>query len=168
VVLAILVVAAIVVLVVVLVNNASPSAAPASTGSASPSTSTSPTQSAPSNPAPTAPAPPPAPAGSFTSFAAPPQQTGCFGGHGRGGQSASVQVSWATQNAVSVWVAAGTADAADAGTMQIPASGNQSDFPQPLLYDCSQASNTFTMTLVDANGAHVSKTWTVTLRDRHR
>jgi hypothetical protein len=166
VILAILVVAAIVVLVVVLIGRASPIAAPTSTGSASASASTAPAPPAPSNTTP--PAPAPAPAGSFTSFVAQPQQAGCFGGRGRDGKNTEVQVSWATQNAVSVWVATGTSDAADAGTMQIPASGDQSDFPQPLLYDCSQQTNTFTMTLVDANGAHVSKTWTVTLRDRHR
>jgi hypothetical protein len=157
VILAILVVAAIIVLIVLLAENGSPAAAPTSSPTTSASATSTPTPPS-STPTPVAPA---APTGTFVAFAPLLRQTGC-NFHGDQTGAPIIRVSWTTENASSVWVAEGTSDAADAGTMQVPLSGNQSNFPMPLRYDCSKPSNTFTMTLVDANGAHTSETWTVT------
>jgi hypothetical protein len=113
-------------------------------------------------PSPPQAAPPPV-APSFTTFAVPRSEHGCSKKTGGGGQaqSVSVQVAWATANATSVWIAEGSSDAANAQFMQLPTSGNQTNFSSPISYDCSQPSSTYTMTLVGTDGDHVSKTWTV-------
>ncbi|HEY2642516.1 MAG TPA: hypothetical protein VGI56_02075 [Galbitalea sp.] len=168
VILAILVGAAIVVLIVLLAENGSSSTVPTPSNTTSTSNSPAPSNTPSATPTPD-PTTPPAAAGSFVAVTPRLQQAGCdFHGGKDQGSGPPVQVSWATQNAVSVWVAAGNSDAADAGGMQIPLSGDQRDFPNPLVYNCQQSSNTFTMTLVDANGTHISETWVVTVRAHHR
>jgi hypothetical protein len=176
-VLSVLVAASVVVLVAVLqsrdTNGLSLQSAPPTT--ATPVQTQAPV--APSTPGtqPTPPqaAPAPAVAPSFTTFTVPRMERGCSntgngnrGGDGDGGgqgqgQPASIQVAWATANAAEVWIVQGTSDAANAQVMQLPTSGNQSDFPNPIAYDCSQPTNTFTMTLVGSDGVHVSRSWTV-------
>jgi cytoskeletal protein RodZ len=175
VILAVLALAAIVVLIVLLAQYGSPTTVPTPSNSTAASNSSAPSTPTPSVTPTPDPTTPPAAAGSFVAFMPQLQQAGCdfHGGRGPGpgpgdDGGASVRVSWTTQNAVSVWVAAGNSDAANAGGMQIPLSGNQNDFPKPLLYNCKQASNTFTMTLIDGNGTHISETWVVTVRERHR
>jgi hypothetical protein len=175
-VLSVLVAASVVVLVVVLQTRdsnglslqtappttATPVQTPAPVAPPTPVTQPTPPQAAPA----------PAVAPSFTTFTVPRMERGCSnngnrGGGGDGGgqeQSASIQVTWATANAAEVWIVQGTSDAANAQFMQLPTSGNQSDFPNPIAYDCSQPTNTFTMTLVGSDGVHVSKSWTVVNR----
>jgi hypothetical protein len=115
-----------------------------------------------------APSQPPPPPGVFTVFTVPQsQQCRAHGGPGKQQQQVDAQVTWATTNATQVWVAPGTADAASAGKEQVPLSGNQDAFPDPLPIDCAEKSVTFTMTLVGADGAHVSRTWTVLVDGRH-
>jgi hypothetical protein len=173
-VLSVLVAASVVVLVVVLQtrdsNGLSLQTAPPTT--ATPVQTPAPVAPTPvTQPTPPQAAPAPAVAPSFTTFTVPRMERGCSnngngnrGGGGDGGgqeQSANIQVTWATANAAEVWIVQGTSDAANAQFMQLPTSGNQSDFPNPIAYDCSQATNTFTMTLVGSDGVHVSKSWTV-------
>jgi hypothetical protein len=156
--LCVLVVAAIGVLVFVLIGRANGTLQAANTPSA---TGTS----AP----PAAPAPPPPQPGQFTVFTVPASQQcrGPGGGPGKDRQEVDAQVTWATTNATQVWVAEGTGDAVSAGVEQVPLSGNQDSFPVPLPISCDQRSMDFTMTLVGADGAHVSRTWTVMIAGRH-
>jgi hypothetical protein len=168
VILSVLVVAAIVVLVVVLVSrSASISPLAAATSSASSST----TQIPP------APKPTTVPAPSFTSLQPDAQEQDCFrggdhrgrgpgkhgGGNrgGRGGANPTITVSWQTANADQVWIAEGSGDAVDSHGMRLAAAGNEGDFPNQLTFDCTQRSESFTMTLVGYDGAHVSRSWTV-------
>ena len=156
-VLSVLVVAAIGVLVWILVGRANGTNQAANTPGATDT-------SAP----PASPSQPPPPPGTFTVFTVPPtQQCHGHGGPGKDQQDVDVQVTWATTNATQVWVAPGTTDAASAGVEEIPLSGNQDNFPDPLPVDCNSKSETFTMTLVGADGAHVSRTWTVMIEGRH-
>jgi hypothetical protein len=150
-------VAAIVVLVWVLIGRANASNGVANTPGATDT-------SAP----PASPSQPPPPPGVFTVFTVPPAQD-CHkhGGPGKDQQEVDLQVTWATTNATQVWVAPGSTDAQTVGTEQIPLSGNQDAFPTPVPIDCNDTSQTFTMTLVGADGAHVSRTWTVMITGRH-
>jgi hypothetical protein len=103
------------------------------------------------------------PAGTFTSFVAP--TTGECQGRGRRQFGSDVTVSWATTDATQVWVAPGSDDAVASGE-QVPLSGNQDSFLTPLRLDCQNPTSEFTMTLIGDDGAHVSRTWVVTI-DRH-
>jgi len=111
--------------------------------------------------------PPPPPPGVFTVFTVPASQQ-CRGpGPGKDRQDVDAQVTWATTNATQVWVAQGTTDAVSTGGEQVPLSGDQDSIPVPLPIDCDNKLTTFTMTLVGADGAHVSRTWTVMVAGRH-
>lgn len=99
----------------------------------------------------------PTTAGAFTSFSAPSSAT--CGDHGA---PSTLAVTWATTGAKQVWVARGSGDAASSGE-QVPLAGNQSTFKTPLPIDCTGSADVFTMTLVGENGAHVSRTWSVTV-----
>jgi hypothetical protein len=161
-------IAAIVVLVLVLVSRpANPQ--PAAVTSPSPT----PTLTAPPpvvNPTPT-----PTPSQSHTSAPPPPQSTdaqfttfvvqkainSCSSGPYYTGTPPIVKVTWATIRANSAWIVQGTSDAADSGFMQIPLSGNESDFQYPIDFNCDAPDATFTITLVGTNGKHVSKHWTI-------
>jgi hypothetical protein len=155
--LSVLVVLAIGVLIWVLIGRANASSQAGNTPGASDS-------SAP----PVTPSQPPPPAGVFTVFTVPQSQE-CrgHGGPGKQQQPVDAQVTWATTNATQVWVAEGTTDAVSVGKDQVPLSGNQDAFPDPLPIDCDSTSATFTITLVGADGAHVSRTWTVLVDGRH-
>jgi hypothetical protein len=153
--LSVLVVAAIVLLAYILIGraNATASKPPGPTETSAP-------------PAAVSQAPPPP--GTFTVFTVPQsQQCRGHGGPGKSQQNIDAQVTWATTNATQVWVAPGTSDAESAGVEQIPLSGDQDAFPHPLTINCDNKSMTFTMTLVGADGAHVSRTWTVMIEGRH-
>lgn len=72
-----------------------------------------------------------------------------------------IDVSWSTVRTQSVWIVAGTSDAADSKFMQLPPSGSSQDFSSPITYQCSQTSEVFTLTLVGDDGKHVSKQFTI-------
>jgi hypothetical protein len=158
-VLCVLVVAAASVLVYVLVTRDSRS------GSSAITTPAASQSGEPSSTAPAPPPPAPPPAGTFTTFVVPTAEQ-C---PGRGNRHATVaaQVTWATSNATQVWIAQGTGDAVQAAQEQVPLAGNQDSFPTPVLLDCNQSSVTLTMTLIGADGNHVSRSWTVQLMGRH-
>jgi hypothetical protein len=171
VILSVLVVGAVIVLVVVLTSRANPAAPVAlNTSSVTPTGTSHPASPKPATVA---------PAATFTSLKTDEQEQDCLvggsgegngkgngHGHGRGpgkhsGVSPSIRVSWQTANASEVWIAPGTADAADSSGVQLPPDGNEGDFPSPVTFDCSKGSETFTITAVGADGAHVSRSWTV-------
>jgi hypothetical protein len=114
---------------------------------------------------PSVPPAPPAPPGTFTTLGAPATQQ--CAGHGRK-STTDLQVAWAASDATAVWIASGTEDAATSGGQQVPISGNQDSIPTPLELDCTAPSMTFTLTLIGDDGAHVSRTLTVAVVDRHR
>ncbi|MEO6941677.1 MAG: hypothetical protein ABI238_01560 [Terrimesophilobacter sp.] len=139
----------------------STSATPSDTPSSSPSETPSETPSASPS---AAPSPPPHATGPrFTNFVVPKTQNCSAGGPGVGPTHPNVTVTWATAGADTAWFVNGTSDAADSQFMQIPLSGNQDDFTFPQQIGCSTDSATFTITLVGADGKHLSKSWTVTL-----
>jgi hypothetical protein len=139
--------------------SASPSETPSETPSASPSESPS---SAPPPP------PPPPPAGpTFTKLNHPSSQSCSAGGPSFPPTRPAFTVSWSSTGAAQAWFVNGTDDAANSGYMQIPLSGNQNDFPYEQTVDCSDGSNTYTITLVGSNGKHVSKSWTVQITGDH-
>ena len=159
VVLAILVVAAIVVLVVILDTRLSTQSQPAPTDSPSATPAvTAPPATHTSTPPPTT---PPASAGTFTTFVVPQAQGGC--GHQ---DAPTVMVTWATANTKSVWIQQGTVDAAAGGGTELPLSGNQSNVPETFTVNCDARFNTYSITLVGDDGAHVSKTWTIRVGGR--
>jgi hypothetical protein len=162
VILAILVVAAIVVLLVILDGRLASSGTPApSTSATAPTPASSAPAARPSASATTAP-PPVKAAGAFSTLVVPEAQGGC-GRHG----APTVMVTWATQNAKSVWIADGGSDAQNAGGVELPLSGSQQNIPDSFTVDCGQRENTFTMTLVGDNGVHVSKTWMIRVDGHH-
>ena len=171
--LGVLLVAAVVVVVVILVGRSSGSLSASVTGpvqspGASDSGTPGPvdvTPTAPANtpkPVTTHKAPPPQPTGAaFTTFVVPKRESGCSGGPDYTGAPPTVKVTWATIRANSAWIVQGTSDAADSQFMQIPLSGNQSDFQNEFDFACGGQSNTYTITLVGQDGKHVSRSWTV-------
>jgi hypothetical protein len=110
-------------------------------------------------------APPPQPPQStdpaFTKFVVQSTINSCSSGPYYTGTPPTVNVTWATVRTDSVWIVQGTSDAADSGFMQIPVSGNQSNFPYEIDFGCDTPSSTYTITLVGSNGKHVSKSWTI-------
>lgn len=165
---------AVIVLLIVLLNGMSK---PVATGTTSPTVSETPTTSSapsatptPTTTATTAPVPTASGGGgstqptgaAFTTFA-PVKQVHCS----QGTQNftpppIAIQLKWATVRTNSVWIVFGDSDAADSGFMQLPISGNQSNFPYELDYPCGTASIEVTMTLVGSDGHHVQKHWTIT------
>lgn len=147
-------------------TDVSPSPSPSDDGNSSPSTEQSTTPSA----APPPPPPPPptqAKGPRFTSFAAPASQGCSAGGPGFEPTRPTFTVSWSTAGADQAWFVNGTDDAANSRYLQIPLNGDQSDFPYEQSVDCSDGSNTYTITLVGPDGNHVSKSWTVRVTGDH-
>jgi hypothetical protein len=106
--------------------------------------------------------PPPETGATFSTFN-PTKQVSCSpGGPYYTPDPPVIKITWATVRADSAWIVMGTSDAADSGYMQIPLNGDQGDFQYTLSYPCPQDSATYTITLVGSDGAHVSKSWTVT------
>jgi hypothetical protein len=168
----VLLLAVILLLVLLLKGPSKPLAAGTSTPipSSTPSASASPTTppatptATPSQAHTTAPAPPPPPQSTdaaFTKFIVQSTINTCSSGPYYTGTPPTVNVTWATVRTDSAWIVQGTSDAADSKFEQIPVSGNQSNFPYSLDFNCSDPSNTYTITLVGSNGKHVSKSWTI-------
>jgi hypothetical protein len=166
-------VVAIIVLVVVLVGRGGASQNAAltlpTTSAAASSTATAPASAPVATPTTTpsashtTAAPPPVQStdATFTTFAPDLSKYSCSSGPYYSGPTPILKVKWATVRAVSAWIVQGTSDAAESGFMQIPLSGDQSNFSSPLDLSCDPPSSTFTITLVGTNGKHVSKSWTV-------
>ena len=147
---------------------------PQAAGTTSPILSTtSSTSSTPTTPPVT---PTATPSGSHTTAPPPPKQStdpaftkfvvqsainSCSSGPYYTGTPPIIQVTWATVRTNSVWIIQGTDDAADAQFMQLPVSGNQSNFPYEIDFECGSPSATYTMTIVGSNGKHLSKSWTI-------
>lgn len=140
-------------------ESATPSASPTPSESASPSPSPSPeeTEEAPPPPPPSEPTGP-----RFTNFIAEDTISCSAGGPGADPFVPRIEVAWTSAGADEAWYVNGTSDAADSGYMQIPLSGDESDFPYEQLFNCGNDQNKYTITLVAPNGDHFSKTWTVT------
>lgn len=102
----------------------------------------------------------------FTSFEAPTTAT-CMAVPPEGQeQKPPIVVTWSSANAVEAWYSPSAQDAKDDAYLQIPLSGSQADFGAESLYPCfHDQSHSYTITLVGADGAHVSKTWTVTAEE---
>jgi hypothetical protein len=167
---------AIIILVIVLLGRPSePVAVGTTTPTPTASTSDTPTASIRPSATPTATAPPAAttppksggggsqPTGAaFTNFSAVTQVKCDQGTVNFTPPPIAIQVKWATVRTNSVWIVFGGSDAADSQFMQLPVSGNQSNFPYELDYPCGAASTEVTMTLVGSDGHHVQKHWTIT------
>lgn len=166
---ALLAAAVVVALVLVLLPHGAPVAV--STTSATPTTSSA-------APSPTASSPAPSPTataksgsggsggsrpsgGSFTSLQPTSPVMCSTGGPYTQPVRPDIQVSWSTAHAQSVWIVAGTSDAADSKYMKLPTTGSEKDFSEPIGYQCSQKSEVFTLTLVGDDGTHVSKQFTI-------
>ncbi|GAA3741678.1 hypothetical protein GCM10022239_16660 [Leifsonia bigeumensis] len=148
--------------------SASSSETPSESPSASPSETPSESPSASPSSAPPPPPPPPQETGPrFKTLNYPSSQSCSAGGPSFPATRPTFTVSWSTAGADEAWFVNGTDDAANSGYMQIPLNGNQGDFPYEQIVDCSDGSNTYTITLVGPDGKHVSKTWTVTITGDH-
>ena len=147
--------------------SSSPSASgmPSETPSASPSETPSATPSA--TPPPPPPPPPQETGPRFKTLNYPSSQSCSAGGPSFPATRPTFTVSWSTAGADEAWFVNGTDDAANSGYMQIPLNGNQGDFPYEQIVDCSDGSNTYTITLVGPDGKHVSRSWTVTITGDH-
>jgi cytoskeletal protein RodZ len=111
----------------------------------------------------TAPPPPPPPSTdpAFTKFVVQTSINSCSGGPYYTGAPPIVKVTWASIRTDSAWIVQGTSDAADSQFMQIPVSGNESNFPYEIDFSCGSPSSTYTITIVGSNGKHLSKHWTI-------
>jgi hypothetical protein len=140
----------------------SPIASTSPSASPTPTTSVAAPSPTPSESHTTAPPPPPPPTGpAFTKFVKQTSINSCSGGPYYTGAPPIIEVTWATVRTDSAWIIQGTDDAADAQFMQIPVSGNQSNFPYELDFACGSPSSTYTITIVGSNGKHLSKSWTI-------
>lgn len=73
-----------------------------------------------------------------------------------------ISFQWATENAVEVWYTPTDEDAVDAGYLLVPLEGDQDDIPEQF-FPCGLTEfEDHTVTLVGANGEHVSERFTVT------
>lgn len=151
-------------------NDVSSSPSASETPSETPSASPSERPSASPSASPTAAPPPPPPQETgprFKTLNYPSSQSCSAGGPSFPATRPTFTVSWSTAGADEAWFVNGTDDAADSGYMQIPLNGNQGDFPYEQIVDCSDGSNTYTITLVGPDGKHVSRSWTVTITGDH-
>ncbi len=139
----------------------SPIASDTPTASQSPTTPPVTPTPTPSESQTTAPPPPPSTDPAFTKFVKQTSINSCSGGPYYTGSPPVIEVTWATVRTDSAWIVQGTSDAADSQFMQIPVSGNQSNFPYEIDFSCGSPSSTYTITIVGSNGKHVSKSWTI-------
>ena len=138
-----------------------PTATPTPTGTASPAPSPDPTPLP--TPSATATAGPlPIEIAKFISFVAPRLTTCVAGEAGIEEYVPVVAVAWNSTGAIEAWFAEGEEDAAELAEMQVPLQGDEGDFTEPQYFPCAELSHKYTLTLVAEDGAHVSKTWTVT------
>lgn len=157
-------------LVLLLLPGGTPLAA--TSASTTPTTSSTPTRS--TAPSPSAPSPAASPTataksgggshatgGAFTSVQPTSPVVCSTGGPYTQPVRPDIQVHWSTVHAQSVWIVAGTSDAADSEFMKLPPTGSDADFSAPIGYQCSQKSEVFTLTLVGDDGKHVSTHFTI-------
>lgn len=169
-----LLIAVIVILIMLLTkNNGTPGAMPTSSSSSSasptPSASASATPSASPTPTPTptqdAPPPPPPPPSTDVSIDS-------FTGETTSECSSQTQnrvnmlIEWESTNGVAAYFAVGDVNDAETNGMgwTLPPSGNSNDFPSgyvPYEFQCGNASNTYTLTVVGTNGSRDTRTITV-------
>jgi len=153
---AVLLVAVIVLLVMLLGNGGDGGdEAPVATSSPPASETPSPTPSATPEPEPTpTPTAAPAPSPTFATFSAP-ASAGCQ----EGDDEAPLTFSWSSTDAVRAYLGVGTQNAALNPTVSdLEPTATYTDLP----YDCSVASQVYTVTLEDASGGLASKTVTIT------
>ena len=146
----------------------SPSPSPTSSSSAS----ATPTQSASATPTPTptptptatvAPPPPPSNDVEINDFSAT-SEVDCSS---QTQNPEFIEFSWSSTNGLVAYFAVGDVDNAETNGMgwTLPPSGSTSDFPSgyfPYEYQCSNESQTFTITIVGSNGSRESEQVTVT------
>jgi len=168
-----LLVIAIVVLVVFLIGRGSGDPVVAGdtnspTPDTSPSASATPSDTPSATPTPeptqTQDAPPPPPADDHASFSifSPTTTVHCeFAAPNFTPPPIAIQITYRGVKTAQAWFVQGTDDAANSGFMQIPISGDETDFPYEIDFPCYQTSATYTITLVGKDGGHVSKSWTV-------
>lgn len=147
VVIGVLVFAVIVLLVLLLLR---PGATPAgqSTATPTPSPTATPSSAPPAEPAPeptSEPAPPPAAGPVFTSFSVEPEVADCSGG----ATSVPLVFSWSSEDASEAWIGVGTTDAQAAPYEAVPTS--VSGYSN-LAYQCSEASQVYTVTISGPTG----------------
>lgn len=148
----VLVIGIVVALIVLFTSGA---AKPSASGSARPSQSSSPSSSPSASPSPsstpsTSPTPttaPPTPAATIGSFSASPSSPPCTATTG----TVTVSFSWSTSNAAKVSLSID--GVADPYNDQLSAAGTLSNVP----YDCSKASQGYTLTAANAKGVQTSK-----------
>jgi len=171
--LAAIIIALVVVLVLAMSSSNSPAIEPTATRSAtptptptedvSPTPTPTPTPSASADddddePAPAPPPPPPSgPDARIISYTAP-EVAGCYSPEAPAYEpSVPLTFTWTTQNVSVVAFGIGTNDAINAPyTTDLPPSGSIT-----VDYQCSNASQTYTLTVAGADGVHVSKSITV-------
>jgi hypothetical protein len=130
-----------------------PSATATPSAEPSPSPSPIPTEGTESQPEPMEPPPAPAPTGpAFASFVAP-SNAGCDGDSG----SVEMQFTWSTSNAVQAWFGIATTNAKTAPYEEV---GVQ-EGSYTAYYQCSEASQVYTVTIEDADGNLAHKIRTV-------
>lgn len=138
-------------------SSATPGATPSLTPSASASPAPSPTATTPPPPppAPTTDPEPPSTALEITEFGAAPSGT-CVSGQ------APLNVKWSSDNGAAAYIGVNTNDAQTAGQgWDLPPSGDQGDFPDPLYFQCGNGSQSYTITIVGTDGTKQSKKVTV-------
>ena len=130
-------------------------ATPTPTPSLTPTPTPTPTPTESSAPAPPAatPKPPPPPAGpAFTSFAVSPLSPDCSSA-----SSVELTFAWSSTGATAGWIGVATTNAKTAPYDSVnPASGSY-----VLSYQCSEPSQTYTVTLEDSSGKLTHKTVTI-------
>jgi hypothetical protein len=170
-----LLLAVLVILVLLLTRgDAAPGTLPTSsaTPTASATATTSPTATPSATPTPTptptetvAPPPPPPPSAEveITAFSGTVQGTPCSS---QTQNRVDVLIEWQSENGVAAYFAVGDVDDAETQGMgwTLPPSGNSNDFPNgyvPYEFQCGNASNTYTITVVGTDGDRQSETITV-------
>lgn len=163
----VLLLALLIALIVLLTRNSTPGALP--TPSPSPTVSASPTPSVTPTTTPTAtPTPSPTPTKQppsndvkVTGFAAATTSQ-C---NSKTGNPVYMDISWSSDNGIVAYFGVNTDDAQSNGMgWTLPPSGNQNDFPNgyvPYEFQCGNASQKYTITIVGTNGSKQSKSVTV-------
>ena len=160
-----LVLIAIIVIIILLLNRSPETTAALNTPSATPTTSATPTQSAVATPTPTQShtTAPPATGLQFTNYSISPLKIDCSTTAPASAQYMTIK--WTSLNGQQAYFGVNTTDAKANGMgWNLPPSGSNHDFPpgnDPYSYQCGNASMTYTITIVGANGTQQSKTITV-------
>jgi hypothetical protein len=136
------------------------SASASPTPTATPTTSATPTATPTPTPTATAAPPPPPPSNDvqITGFAASTTSQ-CSS---QTGNPVYMHISWSSDNGIAAYFGVNTNDAQSGGMgWTLPPSGNENDFPNgyvPYEFQCGNASQKYTITIVGTNGSKQSKT----------